>query len=86
VTTSSGTIYRSENGLFRNARTARTATVVAVTLLLVGGGLVLAGIAALAGVGSIHALAITVLFGLGMVGIGGGAFLLLLLEAVRSDR
>jgi hypothetical protein len=86
VTTPSGTIYRSETGLFRNARAARVTTVVAVTLLLVGGGLLLAGIAAMAGVGSIHALAITVFFGLGMVGIGGGAFLLLLREAGRSDR
>lgn len=86
MTTPSGTIYRSENGLFRNARAARVATVVAVTLLLVGGGLVLAGVAALAGVGSIHALAITVFFGLGLVGIGGGTILLLLLEAARSDR
>jgi hypothetical protein len=86
VTTPSGTIYRSETGLFRNARTARVTIAVAVTLLLVGGGLLLAGIAGLAGVGSIHALAITVLFGLGMVGIGAGAFLLLLREAVHSDR
>jgi hypothetical protein len=57
----------------------------AVALLLVGGGLLLAGIGGVIGIESISALTIAVFFGLALVGLGGGAFLLVVLEGLRSE-